>query len=90
MVFPAPVFQQLNGFDERYFLYYEDVDICTRLNLAGYDVKLCSDVVVQHDAQCKSHSDPAYLKLHLKSMMRYFFSPPFVKIQLHRLIPKLK
>ncbi len=30
--------QQLGGFDERYFLYYEDVDFCRRAHDAGWSV----------------------------------------------------
>lgn len=30
------VFEQLGGFDERYFMFFEDVDLGWRLNLAGY------------------------------------------------------
>lgn len=90
MVFPAHIFRELKGFDERYFLYYEDVDICSRLKLAGYGVQFCSEITVEHDAQCRSHSDPAYRTLHLQSMIRYFFSPSFVKLQLHRLGTRIK
>ncbi|MDH6181718.1 GT2 family glycosyltransferase/glycosyltransferase involved in cell wall biosynthesis [Microbacteriaceae bacterium SG_E_30_P1] len=30
------VFEELGGFDERYFMFFEDVDLGWRLNLAGY------------------------------------------------------
>ncbi|GAA4175543.1 glycosyltransferase [Gryllotalpicola koreensis] len=32
----AEVFEALKGFDERYFMFYEDVDLGWRLNLLGY------------------------------------------------------
>ena len=32
---PAVVFAQLGGFDERFFMYYEEVDLCRRLQQAG-------------------------------------------------------
>jgi GT2 family glycosyltransferase len=36
MLFRSDAFRAVGGFDERFFLYYEDVDICRRLGLAGY------------------------------------------------------
>lgn len=32
------VFENIGGFDERYFLFYEDADICKRLFDKGYDI----------------------------------------------------
>jgi len=31
------VFEEVNGFDENYFLYYEDADLCKRLKNKGYE-----------------------------------------------------
>jgi GT2 family glycosyltransferase len=35
---PRSVFLKLDGFDERFFMYYEEVDLCRRLQQAGYEV----------------------------------------------------
>ena len=35
---PRSVFMQLGGFDERFFMYYEEVDLCRRLRQSGYSV----------------------------------------------------
>jgi len=40
--------ESIGGFDERYFLYFEDVDLCWRLREAGWTVRLDGDVQVQH------------------------------------------
>jgi GT2 family glycosyltransferase len=44
----SDVFAQLGGFDERFFLYYEEVDLCLRAKQAGFEVWYWSDVFVVH------------------------------------------
>lgn len=81
MLFPRDVFEKIGGFDERYFLYYEDVDLCARLTLLGYQVALCSSVTVIHDARRSSHKNLRYLRLHLTSMLRFFSSSVYRQLQ---------
>jgi len=38
-VMPAAVYLEVGGFDERFFMFYEDVDLGWRLNLLGYRVR---------------------------------------------------
>lgn len=73
MLFPRSVYEEAGGFDERYFLYYEDVDLCARLKKLGYRVGYCADVSVIHDARRTSHRDPRYMRWHLASMARFFW-----------------
>jgi GT2 family glycosyltransferase len=72
MVFPREVFAGLGGFDERYFLYYEDVNLCARLMLAGKRVVLCTSAFAVHDARRQSLRSLRYMRWHLASMLRYF------------------
>jgi GT2 family glycosyltransferase len=41
---------QIGGFDERYFLYAEDVDLSYRAQRAGWRLAVNLDTFVQHDA----------------------------------------
>jgi len=72
MIFHRELYARLGGFDERFFLYYEDVDICVRAWNLGMKILVCPAVSVEHDAQRKSHRDLRYLRWHLASMVRYF------------------
>jgi N-acetylglucosaminyl-diphospho-decaprenol L-rhamnosyltransferase len=72
MIFPREIFAALGGFDERYFLYYEDVDLCARLRLAGKRVALCPSASAVHDARRQSLRSLRYMRWHLSSMLRYF------------------
>lgn len=38
MLIRRETWNAVNGFDERYFLYYEDVDICKKVGAEGYEV----------------------------------------------------
>lgn len=42
------LFLQLGGFDERFFLFFEDTDLCRRVKEAGYEVWYCPDAVFTH------------------------------------------
>jgi GT2 family glycosyltransferase len=42
-------FDDLNGFDEDFWMYYEDVDLCRRARDRGGEVALCRDIVIEHN-----------------------------------------
>lgn len=80
MVFPSAVFKKLEGFDQRFFLYYEDVDLCGRLMLSGYKAVVCPQATVIHHAQRSSHRNFKYFRWHLTSMIRFFLSPVYWRL----------
>ena len=86
LLFPRIVFEKLGGFDRRYFLYYEDVDICARLRLLGKEIVLCPQARVIHHAQRSSHRNVRYLRLHFSSMMRFFLSPVYWRLKFRRCV----
>lgn len=45
---PASVFHSLGGFDERFFMYYEEVDLCRRMARAGYAVWYWPELKAMH------------------------------------------
>jgi GT2 family glycosyltransferase len=73
MLFRSSSYVRLGGFDERYFLYYEDVDICDRAWQAGMKVVVCPSVTAIHDARRESHRSLRHQRWHLASMMRYLW-----------------
>ncbi len=73
MLFPSSAYAVINGFDEHYFMYVEDADICTRLWLAGYKVVVCPSAVVIHEARRASRSSLQHFFWHVSSLSRYFW-----------------
>jgi N-acetylglucosaminyl-diphospho-decaprenol L-rhamnosyltransferase len=73
----TPAFRELNGFDERYFMYCEDFDLCARLRLAGWAFEVAQDVVVVHNARRASHRSRRHLAWHVQSLLRMWTSSTF-------------
>jgi len=49
---------QVGGFDERYFLYWEDADLCRRLRARGYDVRYVPHAEAVHRVGQSSRTAP--------------------------------
>lgn len=77
MLFRSEAYSKVRGFDERYFMYCEDADICTRLWKAGDKVVGCLSASVVHNAQRASRGSLKHFSWHLRSMMRYFLRHSF-------------
>ncbi len=67
------LFDRMGGFDQRYFLYFEDTDICRRMSLEDRNCYYVPDIEVMHIMQASSsNSVPRRLYHHHKSAMEYF------------------
>jgi hypothetical protein len=71
MLFRSETYKAIGGFDEAYFLYYEDVDICRRLHAEGLAVVYHPGAEIIHDAQWGSRSNPRLALHHLRGALRY-------------------
>lgn len=74
IIFNKIQFAEVSGFDESYFMYCEDIDICQRLRKLNYKIVLDYRYSVIHDAQRTSRRNIKYLFWHMKSLFRYFFA----------------
>lgn len=66
------VWEQIHGFDESFFLYFEDYDLCQKCKELGYRVVYSPKFSVIHEYQRKSHSSAWHFYLFAKSMIRFF------------------
>lgn len=48
MMLPKKVYEMASGFDEDYFMYGEDIDLCYRVKNMGYSVVYFADAVIIH------------------------------------------
>ena len=59
-------------FDEGYFMYAEDADLCTRLRAAGWSVLFTPDLEVTHERGVSTGNSRRMILVHSKSIYRYF------------------
>ncbi len=81
-VIQGNAYGQVGGFDSRYFLYCEDYDLCARLHLAGFRAVFQRDVRVIHDARRETWKSKAHFIMHLRSLLRVWFSSSVWRIAL--------
>lgn len=48
MLVKPELFRRIGLFDEAYFLYWEEIDLCVRASRAGYKLLICNSVTVPH------------------------------------------
>lgn len=59
-------------FDEGYFMYVEDLDLCTRMRAAGWEVWFTPALDVVHVGATATRGRRAMTREHSRSMYRYF------------------
>lgn len=72
LLFRRSAFEELGGFDESYFMYAEDVDLCWRLGEAGWTVTYVPDAEVTHLQGISTNAHPYRMILeHHRSLLRF-------------------
>lgn len=69
IVLPLSVWQAVRGFDEAYFMYCEDVDLCLRVRMTGGRLQRAQAQVL-HAGQRASHRQLRHLLWHVRSLLR--------------------
>jgi len=72
MLFKTDEFKKLRGFDDRFFLYLEDADICRTIYKAGNRILFYPEVEVIHHLQKGSSKRVKLFFRHLSSAIKYF------------------
>ncbi len=76
MLVRKKAFVELQGFDERYHMYCEDVDFCIRLQLAGWKLG-ASDANVTHDGRRSSRKQWRFFLIHMVSLLKLWSSSAY-------------
>ncbi len=71
MVIRTDVLKKLNGFDDRFFMYFEDADLTRRARKYG-KVMFYPGISVTHVWERASMKSMKFLKIQINSMIKYF------------------
>lgn len=69
----ADVFRRISGFDENFFLYEEDVDLCKRLREAGHTVAYVPEARVIHARNRSTTKDPTRARIEYQKSQAYYY-----------------
>ncbi|EKF9738235.1 glycosyl transferase family 2 [Vibrio cholerae] len=74
LAFQSGHYKKLGGFDDKYFMYCEDIDICYRSNKIGVPLTYYPDVKAIHLAQHKNRNIfSKHFYWHIRSVIRFLF-----------------
>lgn len=71
MFMRCSVLKHIGGFDERYFMYAEDLDLCRRIGEVSKTM-FYPGVSVVHEYEKGSYKNKKLLKYHISSIVKYF------------------
>jgi len=73
MLIRADVLRQVGGFDERFFMYAEDSDLCRRIQQAGYRTVAVRDASVWHYHRENRGDFPPPYQIFYETRNRFYF-----------------
>lgn len=67
------VLHKINGFDEQFFMYGEDIDLCYRINQIGYDIDYVpSTSIIHYKGESTKKGNLDYIVLFNKALYQFF------------------
>ncbi|AIM24796.1 glycosyltransferase family 2 protein [Melissococcus plutonius] len=72
MVIDIEKYKQIGGFDDRFFMYFEDNDLCLRFGKAGYRILYSPLETVTHMYEKGAHKNKKLFRIFIQSMIKFF------------------
>ena len=73
MIFDSNRYRFVGGFDEKFYMYLEDADICRRLSYEGFATYVFAQYLVVHDARRASLKSWRHFRWHVASLLYFFY-----------------
>jgi GT2 family glycosyltransferase len=73
MFWRSSVLKELGGFDEQFFMYGEDIDLCYRIQKTGYHIDYVPDTsIIHYKGESTKKGDLRYIRLFNKALYQFF------------------
>lgn len=73
IAFRRSAYESIGPFDERFFVYCEDVDWCIRARADGWTLLFISEVAIVHEKAASSHQDTGrVIRLYYRSLRSFY------------------
>lgn len=59
------IFRTVSGFDDDYWMYFEDVDLCRRVRYTGHEIAFCRNITIEHN-----HGGSSRINLKITSLTK--------------------
>lgn len=80
----AQLWQRIGGFDEQYFLYWEDVDISAKARSVGGNLVVRDDLTVMHEVGATQGSGKSVVYLRYNARNRLIFAAKWLPVGVQR------
>ena len=77
LLMKSDLYEELSGYDEKFYLYFEDVDFCSRVKLNNKQIGIDRDFSVIHHAHRSSRNELKFLYWHVFSAIKFFSSKTY-------------
>lgn len=83
MLLKEELLRKVGGFDELFFMYCEDIDVCYRVRQMGYDIYYLGNIVMLHylGASAKKNRQSYFTKVLTKESVYQFFKKHHGKVK---------
>lgn len=73
MFWRASVLKELGGFDERFFMYGEDIDLCYRIRNTGYHIDYVPQTsIIHYKGESTRKGDLKYIRIFNKALYQFY------------------
>jgi GT2 family glycosyltransferase len=79
-------FQAVDGFDETFFMYFEETDLCSRLGAAGWEVHFAPVTTIVHAGGASTRQLRTDMAMQLFASLRQFYQRHYTRKHLAALV----